>query len=759
MRTTHLKKTILFPISISFLLLFSVFKSEALKAQSTSRTEINLNGTWDFDQTLNAFPPVKFTRKIPVPGLIHMAQPKIEDYDKFFKRPSKVEEKWSHNLYDIDYQPKYSWYRKKVMVNADMAGKDAVICIRKSMFVTTVFVNGMEVGSAMSCFTPIELPVSRFLKIGQENEILIRVGDRTWLPAEAAGGTDKEKEKYLPGIWDDVSLSFTGKIRVNKLLLLPSLKGKKVTAKVQLRNFYPAQLAYGEPMTDTCQVTVVVKEWKTGKEIAKQEITAYSKRDNISEISIDIPLASIQAWTTYDPFLYQAEAVVTYKNAETDHLNKRFGMRDFERRGKYFFLNGERIVLRGSNITLHRFFEDPDCGNLAWDKAWVTKLIGENPKKLNWNAMRASVGLFPDFWYDIADETGLLIQNEWMYWQNHGWDEQIRREFTDWVWSDGCHPSIAIWDAINENTDKYIGNQLVPELKKLDPTRIWDNGYMTAEKMTASDDVDEPHLYMCVPWVSTQPGTRFKDAFELGRLDFWPAIYNSVIESGVPQLVNEYGWIWLWRNGSPSKLTLDNFDYFVGKDATSEQRFQLQAYWMQLETEWIRNERSVSGVLAFTYLTNNYGYTGDWFTGNIKDLTPSITLQWLKHAFAPASVFINLTDQRYMRNQKPHTPGEKFSFNLFAVNDQTTISKGKVEVKLLNSKGEVVFNETVHTSIDPFGRNPIPFSMILPQTCDGYLLLALYTPEGATEPVVSRRYLKVGGENDSYRFFDLNPPL
>ena len=37
--------------------------------------------------------------------------------------------------------------------------------------------------------------------------------------------------------------------------------------------------------------------------------------------------------------------------------------------------------------------------------------------------------------------------------------------YTNWVWSDGNHPSIVIWDAINENWDSYIGNTLIPELK------------------------------------------------------------------------------------------------------------------------------------------------------------------------------------------------------------------------------------------------------------------------------------------------------
>ena len=384
---------------------------QSAHAQVSSRTDINLNGTWDFDQTLNAFPPTKFTRKIPVPGLIHNAVPKIADYDKFFKRPLKVEEKWTHNLYDIDYIPKYSWYRKNVMVSTNLIGKESYISLRKSMFVTTVFVNGMEVGTSVSCFTPVEFPVSRFLKIGQENEIMVRVGDRTWLPAEAAGGTDKEKEKYLPGIWDDVTLSFTGKIRINKILLLPSAKAKKLTAKVQLFNFHPAQLAWGESMIDTCVMKINIKEWKSGKSVTSVEAIAYSKHDNMSEVVVEIPIADAHLWTTTDPFLYQADVQIIEKQTITDNSSKRFGMRDFERRGKYFYLNGERTILRGTNITLHRFFEDPDCGDLAWNKAWVTKLLAEHPKKLNWNAMRMSVGLVPDFWYDIADESGLLIQN------------------------------------------------------------------------------------------------------------------------------------------------------------------------------------------------------------------------------------------------------------------------------------------------------------------------------------------------------------
>ncbi|HJZ41674.1 MAG TPA: hypothetical protein VJ203_15005, partial [Bacteroidales bacterium] len=171
-----------------------------------TRTTIDLNGTWDFDQTGTAFPPVKFTRKIQVPGLMTLAEPRIADYDKFVKRPGTVVSKDQHNLYEIDYTPRYSWYRKEVFIARELEGNEAMITLKKSQYVTQVFINGIDLGTSVACYTPVEFRATGAIKFGANNEILVRVGDRVWLPSEAAGGTDKEKEHYLPGIWDDVTL-------------------------------------------------------------------------------------------------------------------------------------------------------------------------------------------------------------------------------------------------------------------------------------------------------------------------------------------------------------------------------------------------------------------------------------------------------------------------------------------------------------------------------------------------------------------------
>ena len=44
-------------------------------------------------------------------------------------------------------------------------------------------------------------------------------------------------------------------------------------------------------------------------------------------------------------------------------------------------------------------------------------------------------------WCDLCDEYGIVLQNEWLYWQNHRWDEQIRQEYTYWLWRDGVRLS------------------------------------------------------------------------------------------------------------------------------------------------------------------------------------------------------------------------------------------------------------------------------------------------------------------------------
>ena len=541
--------------------------------------------------------------------------------------------------------------------------------------------------------------------------------------------------------------------------MLPNLARKKVTAKLLIRSFYPSQIFFGASIYDSCLVQIDINEAKSGKKVASGQRKIRVKSDNLTEVALDIPVPNAHLWTPDDPFLYTATVRLADDNQPSDEATKRFGMREFGKQGKYFTLNGQKIILRGTNITLHRFFEDPECRALPWDRAWVTKLLAELPKQAHWNAMRICVGLVPDFWYDIADENGLMLQNEWLYWQNHGWDDQIRQEYTNWVWTDGNHPSIVIWDGINENWDTYIGLHLIPELKNLDPTRIWDSGFQTTADLGALDDMDEPHPYPDISVLAPNYSAyRDKNPYLLGKLEYaageWGAKFRT---STVPQLANEYGWMWLWRDGTPSKLTVKNYNYYLGSEATNAQRQELQAYWLQLQTEWLRAERALAGVLHFCYLTNNYGFTGDDFTGPIADLHPAPIFNWFRHCFAPTAVFIDLTDERYMKHVPPHAPGSALTVDLVGVNDPGIPASGQVVVRLLDSRGKEVLRQTKPIQIPAYGSQKLPVTLRLPDKPDGYLLLAEYTPDGPakSEPVLSRRYIKIRSPNQFYSYYEL----
>lgn len=426
-----------------------------------------LNGQWDFEQTNEALPPKIYTRKIAVPGLINAAVPRVENYDSLFTR------KFDHGARPrarlVKILPKYNWYKKKLFITKDQSGLNAVLTLLKSQYVTQVFINGLDLGTYTNCSTPINVNITKALKYGHETEILIKLDDHQRLPSSVPGGWDAERDTYMSGIWDDVFISFSKSFRVDKLLVLPSLKKEKIVVKYKVWNFIEARTGFGFAEKDSVTASLFIKEKSTEKQVAHMVEEIAVRGDAIEPFEMEVDIKKPHAWNLNDPFLYTAELQLINDDKVSDSYTRQFGMRDFERRGKYFYLNDKKIMLRGANIGLHRFFSDPDVERLPWNKEWVKKLLIDIPKKLQWNAMRNTIGLLRDFWYDMADENGLLLQNEWEYWQAHGWYEPQRKEYTDWVWSDGSHPSIVIWDAMNEFKDSFVGNELIPELKKLDP--------------------------------------------------------------------------------------------------------------------------------------------------------------------------------------------------------------------------------------------------------------------------------------------------
>src|ERR1035441_3159932 len=100
------------------------------------------------------------------------------------------------------------WYRRRFHV--DTLRSVAILRINKAQFGAAVWLNGGKVGEHLPCFSAAIIDVSGKLRPG-ENEIVIRVGAHPGvLPASVSAGTDFEKNRWTPGIYDSVSLALSG---------------------------------------------------------------------------------------------------------------------------------------------------------------------------------------------------------------------------------------------------------------------------------------------------------------------------------------------------------------------------------------------------------------------------------------------------------------------------------------------------------------------------------------------------------------------
>lgn len=749
---------------------------------------ILLNGLVDFEQTENAFPPDRFTRKCPVPGLITSAEPKIEDYEKYFSgtQPSK-----------------YNWYRFRFDLDIKNINSYAVLKILKSMFNTQIYLNGKDVGTYMQCNTPIEVNLTGNLK--SENELLIRTGDRRMLPKESAMGFDREKFTDIPGIWDDIKLFFSGPIYIKDILALPDIKNHRLKVKLRTENLteiYERNMEYSM-ISYKIKAAIIDREGNVVKKIDNLSDTLKSKAIGIVEFDVEVP--SMKLWSVNDPYLYQLKVEIVpddiifndYGNPESkkpplpsDFKNLSFakvisfGMREFKSVDSHFELNGEKVNLFGSTITLNRFFEDRDCGDLPWNKEWVERLLIKIPKALHWNHFRVSLGLLPDFWYDFADKNGILIQNEYPMWNLRGSEEQYKREYTDWIWSQGNHPSIVIWDALNEQESEYLGNQLIPELKKLDFTRLWDAGWTKLDKK----DIEEIHWYPLAFgwWWTDSMSISHRNKFQFGKLFEKYFGMEWFENSSAPIVVNEYGWVWLNRDGKdsgirtrgkfvpsdnlPSKINYeyfdpwgkqlydnrDAFDYFVGKNATADEKRQFQAYIIAMEGEILRSTRRIAGLASFTYLTNDLGYTGDWFAPEIEKLTPTNTLLAQYHSHRAFAAFLDMRDGRYLKKKEYFQKGKDYPITTFVVNDSNNTRSGKLKISIIDQNGKIINSASIDINLTSNWQELINFIIKMPQKSGGYMILTeLYDNTDNNIPQVSRRYINVG-KSENNRFYNYN---
>ena len=671
--------------------------SAALKPQAP-REVISLDGEWQVGEGVLDAPPAKFDHMVPVPGLLDMAAPAFEEVGK--KSPKR----------------QAFWYRRTFKVDGDVPAV-ARLKINKAKYGMKVWLNGQVVGESLACFTPVYCDVKEALVGGgRENELIVRVGaDRDSMPQDMPTGWDFEKYLYIPGIYDSVQLILTGRPYITNVQIVLDIDAQKVRVV--------AEIECGDGAGKT-ELSAKVMPAETDTVVGQTQITLSPSPGKLEKAEFTIPIPDCRLWSPEDPFLYQLTL-----STGADAACVRFGMRSFrfDPETKRAILNGRPYYLRGSNVTLLRFFEDDARGDLPWRADWVRKLH-RRFKSMHWNSLRYCIGFAPEAWYDIADEEGILIQDEFPIWLLGGAKsdcpefpvaEKIVPQYSDWMRERWNHPCVVIWDAQNESNTPETGKAL-QQVRHLDlSNRPWENGW--AEPQAATDCV-ESHPYLFIrEWSGRAP---FRMS-ELATTSGVPRLNQAQKKIPVPIIINEYAWLWLTRDGNPTCLTDKVYASLLGPESTVEQRRRIYARYLAALTEFWRAHRECAGVIHFCGL--GYSRPGDiprpeggatsdhWIDVENLEFEPLFE-KYVRDSFSPVGVMLDFWAEEV-------AAGSTREVKVYVIND--TYDEWQGDVRLVLQQGDDrKLLEAQPVKVKSLSREILTFQFSVPTMPAEYTLIA-----------------------------------
>ena len=724
--------------------LASTFASNATAACATEshvgkRRTICLDGIWQVAEGAMDQMPKAFEHTVPVPGLLDMATPKFETPGTVISDAERGEP-W-HRPEKVDPLREAFWYRRTFKVNAPKSNV-ALLKVNKAFFGTCVFLNGKKVGTNAFNFTPGWFDLKPHIKTdGTENELVIRVGaSLAQIPLSVTDGWDPEKARYVPGIYDSVTLIVTSTPHVVNVQTVPNLKNGSVRAVIELANTSAEEIAP--------TIRAVVREAKSGRVVGQSVVEPKSFRPvtiadttNLrpggkGRVDTTVKIADPHWWSPEDPFLYELTV-----ETGADTYRTRFAMRSFKTdpASGRVLLNGKPYYLRGSNVCIFRFSEDPLRGDKMWNRPWVRKLHRQF-KSMHWSSLRYCIGFPPEMWYEIADEEGILIQDEFPIWYNHwphgsmhGWPDQITAdslasEFRQWMRERWNHPCVVIWDAQNETNNDTVLAEVIGRVRGLDlSNRPWDNGWGATQSPT---DISEYHPYRCSP--------QFPRPFSLSIFKQESGVPDTGPKQGghPPYIVNEYGWLWLNRDGTPTWISRPVYDSVLGPDAKPDVLRDFYARTLAAMTEFWRSRRKCAGVMHFCGLGHfrPNGVTCDNFMDLATLEFDPIFYKYVRDSFAPVSVIVDLWQEQV-------EPSAQLAVPVMVVNDLDKPFDGAVTLRLQHD-GKNVWQQTKQIAVEPLGTGVTQFQVSFPgRPAECELIAEIRGHDG--QPVRSYRLLEV----------------
>ena len=366
-----------------------------------------------------------------------------------------------------------AWYGRFVQVPGDWSGKTVRIRFDAVNYRAEVWVNGEAAGAHEGGYVGFDLEIGDLLQPGEDNFIAVRVITPLITRDVVIDGLGRDDMPHwrgaiAGGIWQSVSLLATDCIYLDDLFVRGRIDTGEATVTMDLHNTSEA----------TQQVDLT---WTIGSADGQEpEATLHQTlgvHPGTVPAACSLTVPNHRLWDPEEPNLYRFRVTVRLNGTVSDTRTVRFGFREFTVKGKHFYLNGQRILLK------YTFNEAFYPHSLAYPRDLdLLRREFELIKEGNINVVRPWRKPQPSCVYDLADEMGVLFFGALPVECMDNWPQitpytrsRIENEVTEMVRRDRNHPSIVIWEMFNEilrHGLKRLRHTTSLKARELDETRL-----------------------------------------------------------------------------------------------------------------------------------------------------------------------------------------------------------------------------------------------------------------------------------------------
>ena len=348
------------------------------------------------------------------------------------------------------------WYRRYFKLPKKYKDKRIVVSFEGVMKNCDVFLNGKKIARHHGGYVGFLADLTDRIDWNGNNVLAVRVSAEDDPLTPPGKPQDKMDFYYYSGIYRDVKMEITDRIYVTDPLQEDVVAGggrfvsfSDVTAGSALVHVATHVLNATNRSESLRVVSQLVDSAGTVVAEAESRIGLDMRSDTTVRQTLEV--VDPHLWHPYDPYLYVLRTKVMSKRKVLDEVAGNVGIRTIKYvAGEGFFINGEKLYLRGANR--HQAF--PFVGDAASNSMQERDVIGL--KRGGYNAVRAAHYPNDPAFLDACDRYGLLVVECIPGWQFYNSDSTFVERLYDvcrkMIRRDRNHPSVVLWEtALNES--------------------------------------------------------------------------------------------------------------------------------------------------------------------------------------------------------------------------------------------------------------------------------------------------------------------